>query len=159
VKQLVLLRHAEAEPAGPGTRDFDRILTERGRSQALEAADVIAAAQLTVDECLVSPARRTRDTASIVIRKLAVVVPTEFVTTLYLAAPDAMLQALQGCRTKSDCVLLIGHNPGMSELASTLSRSTQGLTLRTGGVCQLTFAHNAWDQLAAQCASACRVLR
>jgi phosphohistidine phosphatase len=159
VKQLLLLRHAEAEPAAPGTRDFDRILTERGRLEALEAGEAIATVHLKIDEVLVSPAQRTRQTLAIVVGKLGFNVPTELVPTLYLASPDAMHQALQGCRSTSNTVLVVGHNPGISELAQQLSRATPGLTLRTAGACQLTFLQDSWDDLTEQRASTWKLLR
>jgi phosphohistidine phosphatase len=159
VKQLLLLRHAEAEPAAPGTRDIDRVLTERGRQEALEAAEVIAAAGLSIDEILLSPARRTSQSADIMMRRLGLLLAVERVPALYLGAAQALLQALQGCRSTSNTVLVIGHNPGISELAQQLSRSTPGLTLRTGGVCQLTFAQQHWDGIGSDAATTWAVLR
>jgi phosphohistidine phosphatase len=160
VKQLLLLRHAEAEPAAAGILDFDRALSERGRREAEEAAEVISAAQLSIDECLVSPARRTRETVAIVTGKLGLTeVPTELMPTLYLAGPDAMREALYGARGSSHTLLVVGHNPGISELASQLCGDTPGVTLRTGGVCQLTFSTDDWAELAAQPAVACIIMR
>jgi len=159
VKQLLLLRHAEAEPAAAGVSDSDRVLTERGRRQALSAADAIAAAGLEVDEALVSPAQRTRETASIVIRRLGLGIPITHIATLYLAAPDVMLQALRACRAQARTVLLIAHNPGLSALAHELAGGTQALVLRTAGLCHLTLPQQNWEEIGAVNASACEILR
>jgi phosphohistidine phosphatase len=159
VKQLLLLRHAEAKPAPSGASDSDRALTEHGRRQALGAAAAIAAAGLKVDEALVSPAQRTRETASIVIRGLGLGIPITHIAALYLAAPEVMLRALQACRAQTHTVLLIAHNPGLSELAQELAGDTQAIVLRTAGLCHLTLPQQSWEEIGTVPASACEVLR
>jgi phosphohistidine phosphatase len=159
LKQVLLLRHAEAQAGSPGTKDFDRVLTERGRQQAAEAAPALAAAHLTIDEILISPSRRTRETADILIRGLALTLPARAVAELYLAAPAVMLEVLEHCRATSSTVLLIGHNPGISELAAQLNGESEGIALRTAGLCQLSFAQQRWDDIGAQRASSWKLLR
>ena len=75
MKRLLLLRHAAAEPADAGTEDIDRPLSPRGRGEALEVADRIARAGLRCDALLVSPALRTRETATIVAAELDLPLP------------------------------------------------------------------------------------
>ena len=159
MKQLLLLRHAEAESAPAGSSDNDRALTERGRREALSAANAIAAAGLEIDEALVSPAQRTRETAGIVARTLNLAIPITHVATLYLAAPDVILQALQSCRAHSRTVLLIAHNPGLSELLHELAGGTQAIVLRTAGLCHLTLPQQSWKESGTVSASACEILR
>jgi phosphohistidine phosphatase len=159
VKQLLLLRHAEAEPAPPGAKDFDRLLTARGRLEALAAAETLAAAHLTIDEILVSPARRARETADIFARRLKLAIAPGVVAELYLAPPDVMLGILEHCSVTSDTILLIGHNPGISELAHQLHAGSDSSGLRTAGLCQLTFAHDRWQGIGGQRASGYRLLR
>ena len=159
MKQLLLLRHAEAEPAPAGSSDNDRALTDRGRREAVSAANAIAAAGLTIDEALASPAQRTRETASIVARRLNLTLPITHVATLYLAAPQVILQALQSCRAQSRTVLLIAHNPGLSDLVHELAGGTQAMVLRTAGLCHLTLPQQSWEQTGTVSASACEILR
>jgi phosphohistidine phosphatase len=159
VKQLLLLRHAEAQPASPHIKDFDRILTERGRQEAAQAADALAAARLTIDEILVSPSRRTRETADSVMHRLGLRMPARAVAELYLAAPGVMLETLEGCQVTSSTVLLIAHNPGISELARQLGGGSGGLSLRTAGLCHLSLAQDRWDDIGSERASAWQLLR
>jgi phosphohistidine phosphatase len=159
MRQLILLRHAQAEPAQPGASDTDRALTERGRLEAVAAAEAIAAAQLRIDEVLASPALRTRETASLVAGRLSLAVPVNHVAALYLGSPHALLLALQNCRPTAQTLLMIAHNPGISELAHRLARDARGIALRTAGVCRLTWAHDSWDKLGTTQASAFEVLR
>jgi phosphohistidine phosphatase len=159
LKQLLLLRHAEAEAGSPGSKDFDRPLTQRGRQDAAEAAQTITAENLTIDEILISPSRRTRETTDILIRALGLRLAAKAVAELYLAAPAVMLELLETCQANSNAVLLIGHNPGISELASQLCAGSEGLSLRTAGLCQLSFAHTRWDDIGAQRPSSWKLLR
>ena len=159
MRQLILLRHAEAEPAQPGAGDINRPLTERGRLEAFAAAEAIATARLRIDEVLASPALRTRETAGLVADRLNLALPVNHVAALYLGAPHALLLALQNCRPAAQTLLMIGHNPGISGLAHTLARAAQGIALRTAGVCRLTWPHDSWDQVGTTDASAFEVLR
>jgi phosphohistidine phosphatase len=159
MKQLILLRHAEAEPAQPGTSDVDRALTQRGRLEAVTAAQAIAAAGLTIDEVLISPAQRARETASVVTATLQLQLPLNPVPALYLAAPHAILVTIQRCRPAAQALLLIAHNPGISELIPVLARDAQGIVLQTAGVLHLTLAQDSWDQSGRTDAGAFEVLR
>jgi phosphohistidine phosphatase len=159
MRQLILLRHAEAEPARPGAGDIDRALTDRGRLEALTAAEVIATVQLHIDEVLASPALRTRETADLVAGRLNLAAPVNQVAALYLGAPNALLLALQNCRPTTQTLLMIGHNPGISELAHRLARAAQGVALRTAGVCRLTWPHDSWDRVGTAEAGAFELLR
>ena len=60
MKQLILLRHAEAQSQRPGLADFDRALTDHGRTQALDAADCLHRLAVRIDALLASPALRAR---------------------------------------------------------------------------------------------------
>ena len=149
MKHLLLLRHAEAEESAPGTSDFDRMLTERGHSDAREAAASLASTGLSPDIVLASPARRARDTISIVAAQLGLAVPIEYQPPLYLGSPDALLQALRRSPPDAWTVLLVGHNPGISELAQQLAGDGQAIALRTAGLCHLAFEQTHWNSLGA----------
>lgn len=159
MKQLLLLRHAEAEAAPPGAKDFDRTLTERGRLEAAEAAAAIAAASITIDEILLSPSRRTRETADVVMHRLGLQTQARIIAPLYLAAADTMLETVRDCRHSSGTVLLIAHNPGISELAHLLSGGAEEVGLRTAGLCLLVFPVDSWENVDAERASSSALLR
>jgi phosphohistidine phosphatase len=159
VKQLLLLRHAEAESAPPGSKDHDRALTEHGRREAAAAALVIAAVPLHIDLILVSPARRTRETAALVATRLGLELEKTVVNELYLASPDDVLQVLSTRAGTSSVVLLVGHNPGLTELACQLSGDLQLPSLRTAGLCRLTWSQAGWDAVGTVPVSTCAILR
>jgi phosphohistidine phosphatase len=156
---LLLLRHAEADAAESGLADIDRPLSVRGRTQALDAADCIAAAELRIDAMLVSPALRTRETAIIVAAELDITDELRFEPALYLGTPDELLPAVQRCAADTETVLMVGHNPGLSALAQQFMGGSQRIELRPAGLCRIQFEHTAWPQVRPELAVACTILR
>lgn len=159
MRHLVLLRHAEAEPARAGQADAERSLTERGRTEALDAAQCILDAGLRIDTMLVSTAVRTRETAVIVAAQLDIFDGFIYEPTFYLAAPDALLSGLHLHNPASETVLIVGHNPGLSELATQFISGDRSVQLHTGGLCQINFDDHSWLDIAAGNATSVSVLR
>jgi len=115
------MRHAHAEWPGYSGGDFDRPLTARGLADAVTSARAIRAEGLVPDSLLVSPARRTRQTAEIVARELGLPsTALHFEDALYNATASTLARELRR-RTAGGRVLLVAHNPGISALARQLS--------------------------------------
>jgi phosphohistidine phosphatase len=160
MKQLLLLRHAHAEETRSGLADIDRALSPRGRAEALDAARSIGGAGLQCEAVLVSPAVRARETATIVAAELDLVVGLSFEPALYLGNPDALLAPLRRCPSGLKTLLMVGHNPGLSELAQRFNGAAPAIELRTAGLCAITFAAEAvWDELRPQWATVITLLR
>ena len=116
MRRLILFRHAKAEPRAPGQDDFDRPLAERGREDAAIIGRALAAQGLAPDRVLISPARRTAETWTSC-RDAFPPVRAELVRDLYNAAPEDIREAIEAVAERSDTVMVIGHNPGLHELA------------------------------------------
>jgi phosphohistidine phosphatase len=159
MRRLLLLRHGEAEAIATGGSDIERALTAQGRNEVVSAADVMTRAQLCVDRVLVSSARRTLETAAIMAERLTFPRPAEPQEALYLAPPPGLLQSLARCHASCHQVMLIGHNPGLSDLVERLTDGRQRLTLRTAGLCLLSFASDGWRDIAADIADEFEWLR
>lgn len=118
--QLLLLRHAKSVPDDPGLPDHARPLNARGRDAAAAMRVAMRSLGLAPDVVLVSSALRTRQT-------LAALEPwddtpiVEPMDQLYLAPPERMLAVLRQVAETARSVLLIGHNPGLHELAVQLA--------------------------------------
>lgn len=122
-RQALIARHAHADwPAFAG-RDFDRRLTPRGETDARRAAAAMRAAGHVPSLLLVSPARRTLQTARIFVEELALPAASlRLVDALYNASA-AMLEAelRQALAQQDGLLLLVAHNPGISQLAQQLA--------------------------------------
>jgi phosphohistidine phosphatase len=118
--QLLLLRHAKSSWDDATLPDRDRPLNKRGQRAAAGIRGAMRELGLAPDVILVSPARRTRET-------LAALEPwddtplIEPMESLYLASAPCLLAVLRGVSETVRSLLLIGHNPGMQELALMLA--------------------------------------
>jgi phosphohistidine phosphatase len=154
MKQLLLLRHAHAQEAQPGLEDIDRPLSTRGRAEALEAAQCIAKAGLRCDAVLVSLAVRATETARIVAAKLNLLADLRVESALYPGDPEALLGSLKDCPSELETLLMVGHNPGLSEFAQHFNSAGPAIELRPTGLCVIRFADQAnWRELPAQAAA------
>ena len=115
-KRLVLMRHGHAQQAA---EDFIRPLSARGKEAAAQAAEQFAAAGLQLDAVLCSSAQRALHTAEIVCEHCNLPPPEER-RDLYLAPASDYLDVLRGLPDQQNAVLLVAHNPGISELARRL---------------------------------------
>ena len=70
VKNLLLIRHAEALPQAQDERDFQRVLSERGVNQAALLGDYLSLINLNFDTLFLSPAERTKQTTKIFSKNL-----------------------------------------------------------------------------------------
>lgn len=122
--RLWLLRHGSAESSSLGG-DADRALTAEGATQAQRIGAQLAAAEAP-QLILCSAARRARETAALVIEaaggalaaaELCVEAP------LYLASARALLSRLSTLDPGTPAVMVVGHNPGLSELVGRLART------------------------------------
>ncbi len=115
-RHLVLMRHAETEPARPGHRDLDRRLTETGLAQAAAAGRWLTD-RYPVDAILCSPAVRTRETLA----ELGVGGTAEFPDWLYDAGGDTILDGIRGLPSRYADRARVGHAPGIPAVAHELA--------------------------------------
>lgn len=117
---LILLRHAKAEPQHPAGSDFERALAPRGREEAQRAAAWLSARrEWPPARVLCSPARRTLQTAEALSAGLDARILREE-RLIYEADPGTLLELVETHLPQASPLLLIGHNPGLSELLSAL---------------------------------------
>jgi phosphohistidine phosphatase len=121
MKTLTLLRHAKSGWDDPVTRDFDRPLNERGRRAARTVGAEMKAQRLAFDLVLASPARRVVETLEEIAAGFGPVEP-EYDERLYLAPAATLLDIVRHAPQAAQRLLLVGHNPGLEELALRLSR-------------------------------------
>ena len=122
MKRLHILRHAKAQQAEPGQDDHARALTLRGVADAEAMARYLRKSGARVDRVLVSTAARTVQTADLVLRELETPPRADYRDALYLAEPGKILGMIQSLPVRTSALMVIGHNPGLEELAAILAR-------------------------------------
>lgn len=123
MQELILLRHAHAEPARPGQPDLDRPLSPVGLGEAKAAGDWLRAQGLLPDRVLCSPACRTRQTLDALGDLGTHDVREE--PAIYEASAGTLI-ALIDAQSDARRLLLVGHNPGLERLAALLYSGQSG---------------------------------
>lgn len=119
MRRLILFRHAKTEGRSEAGDDISRRLTERGRDESVLMGRVLAEHGYTPDLALVSPAARAVESW----QGLAESFPrakVERCRGLYDAAPEDIAEEIERDTGSADTVIVVGHNPGLQELAVNL---------------------------------------
>lgn len=120
--QLIIVRHAHADWPNHSGPDFERPLTDRGVAEARATARAIAAAGHRPTLLLASPACRTRQTAEILAEELQLPpAAVRCVDSLYNASASTLEAELRKAGKTDQLMVLVAHNPGVSDLARALS--------------------------------------
>jgi len=147
-RRMILMRHGQAHPEQPPHEDFARALTERGRGDAEAMGRLLVRRGWIPDAIVASPAERTAATARIVAETLDFDgASLAWAPALYLADADQYWQALESQDATRCCVLICGHNPGLSRLAGLLGKPAQRRELPTAGLVTAVFRGASWRGL------------
>lgn len=149
IRQLLLLRHAKASKCESSQPDQERPLRHRGRMTAAMMRRMMKSEELVPDLVLVSPARRAMETLE-ALRPWSHPPSVEVTEALYLADAPRLLEILRETGEQARSILVIGHNPGLHDLAQFLvgphgaeatGKSTQRLfkSFPTCALAELTF--------------------
>ncbi|MDQ3229973.1 MAG: histidine phosphatase family protein [Pseudomonadota bacterium] len=143
MRELILLRHAHAEQATPGQADIDRPLSTEGIAEAEAAAAWLKANNLVPDRVLCSPSRRTRETMEAVLGKVGYV--DQRLDDAIYEATSGTLAGLADTHREAERLLLVGHNPGLEQLAALMHSGQSGdhRGMPPGGIAVLTLPVDA----------------
>jgi phosphohistidine phosphatase len=157
-RRLTLLRHAEAQALDSCPEDFERALTRRGVIEAQEIAERIVRRHLIPDLLLVSPAERAWSTAEIVASACELdTKQLQCARELYLATPETTWKLLARRDSSLRHILICGHNPGLSQVASRLGPIPARRNLTTAGLATAVWLNADWDALQPETAATCEL--
>lgn len=155
-RRLTLLRHGKAQSMDACAEDFERALTHRGKIEAREMALRIVYRDLIPDLILVSPAERTWATAEIIADACELdEKQVQCARELYLATPEAIWRLLAARDAALGHIMICGHNPGLSQVASRLGPKPESRELPTGGIASAVWHDAAWQTLQPESAVSC----
>lgn len=138
---LILLRHAKSDWSGH-EGDHDRPLAKRGRRQAPEAGRWLAANVASIDLAIVSTANRARSTWDLASDELDEPPQTRLDDDAYAASAADLLHMVRSLDEALNTVVLVGHNPGIEELAEVLTAERVPMPTSALAVIELT---STWD--------------
>jgi len=125
VRTVYLWRHAKSDWAEAGLKDHERPLSERGKKAAPLMAAYLKAKKYRPDLILCSTARRTVETYDALNEVLAGSLTVRFEDGIYLAEPRHLMDRLRWLEDAVKSVMIIGHNPGVAQLASQLAHAAK----------------------------------
>jgi phosphohistidine phosphatase len=153
MKNLTLLRHAKSGWDDLVSRDFDRPLNPRGRRAARTVGQEMKARGLAFDLVLASPARRVIETLEEVTASYGAL-EAQYDERLYLASVATLLDIVRAAPDQVERLLLVGHNPGLEELALCLAQRDEGglrgeveVKYPTGTVAEIALPVEHWAEV------------
>lgn len=157
IHTLYLLRHAEASPARASTDDHERPLTGRGRAEARSCGEWLRGRNLRPGRVYCSTSLRTRQTLEEIGEGYGVdfpEIPREFLPEIYHASPEALLALIHDLPEEAHSAVIIGHNPGLYQLAANLAGEGEDACLDalaqgfpTGGAAALRLNIPQWQDI------------
>jgi phosphohistidine phosphatase len=156
-KRLILLRHAKSAWEDQDIADFERPLSTRGRRAAPIVGAYLARAGYLPELVLCSSARRAVETLELATAAWPSPPNVRKQKSLYLAMPREMLKRLQAAGGSLGSVMLVGHNPGIADLANWLchdgdpgARAALSRKFPTGAVAVIDFDVEDWRDVDAE---------
>jgi phosphohistidine phosphatase len=146
MRELILMRHAEAATGDLTAEDFQRPLTSNGQAAAIRAARALLVERGLPDRILCSPSLRTLTTAQLMQQTMNL--PVGHIATdnlIYLASGKALRRVLAMTDSSVTRLLLVGHNPGVSQLLTNLSSAHRSLA--TAEYACLPLPISGWSEL------------
>ena len=148
MKYLTLLRHAKSSWKDPSLADHDRPLNKRGKGDAPRMGARLMARKERPSLIVTSTAVRARATARLVADALGY--PREFLQSdraLYHADPGQILAVVAQQDDAFEHVLLVGHNPGFTDLANALVPGLRLANIPTAGVVAIALDVALWSDV------------
>src|SRR5262249_18684603 len=154
MRRLILLRHAKSDWTSPGMRDHARPLAGRGRDAAPRIGAYMAHHGLVPDQVLCSTAARAQQTLDLVVAQFPEKIPISYDERIYEVADEDILAVIKQTRTDVHTLLVVGHNPGLRDLAELViasgdvdARARVLEKFPTAGLAVIDFPIDDWRKL------------
>jgi phosphohistidine phosphatase len=154
VRRLLLLRHTKSSWRDEALADIERPLAPRGRRAAPAIGVYLRDHALIPEFVLVSTAQRTRETWQLVNLMFAEAPTVRYDEKLYLADAEDILKRIAKAPATAATVMVIGHNPGLQELAVALYDGGEAMDFNrlkakfpTGGLAIYEFDIDRWSDI------------
>jgi phosphohistidine phosphatase len=147
MKTLYLMRHAKSSWKDGPIEDFDRPLNKRGERDAPFMGKLMNQTGILPQEMISSPAKRALSTASLFCSEIKFPHHKLKVdNNLYAASSKEMLSVIENLSENVESVLIIAHNPGLTDLANYLSDFPID-NIPTCGIVELLFNKKSWKEI------------
>ena len=146
MRTLVLIRHAKSSWANPLQSDFERPLNERGKTEAPAMGQKLKAASILPDLIISSSAKRTRQTAKRIAREVGYNEDNiKWEEKLYHCIPSVLEEVIYEIKDNVQTVVIVAHNPGITEFVNQLSPEFRIDNMPTCGVVAAQMENGEWN--------------
>ncbi len=146
MKKIILIRHAKSDWDNPSLPDYDRQLADRGLRDAPQMAISLKNRGVHLDLICSSTAQRAKQTACITAAVLGYQESEiKWEKSLYHASASYLLQFIQSQSDQVQTLVLVGHNPGLTELINILGVKLDNLP--TSGQFAFSLSTDHWKEL------------
>ncbi|MDX4058314.1 histidine phosphatase family protein [Aliarcobacter skirrowii] len=146
MRELILIRHAKSDWSNPLLDDFERPLNKRGEKNAPFMAKILKKELQKPDLIISSPSFRTKLTLEYFLKEFEYKGEVIFEKSIYEAPFENLLKVIKNIDNKYKTIFLIGHNPGLNDLANFLLGSFED-NIPTSGVLKIDFDTNSWKNI------------
>ena len=147
MKTLYLVRHAKSSWKDARLQDHDRPLNKRGEQDAPRMGKRLGRRRPKPEVIISSPAVRAKSTAKILAAEIGFPKSGIIVDGLiYAAGPEDLVSVIRGLDNAVDCVMLVGHNPALTQLVNSLAHCDIA-NVPTCGLAVLEFRIHAWHDI------------
>ncbi|ALO28086.1 MULTISPECIES: SixA phosphatase family protein [Leptospira] len=155
MKQIHLFRHSKSDWETGFKSDHGRVLSKKGKKNAQSLRKYLEKIEFKIDLFLVSNSKRTVDTYKIITKSGALSSETKITEKLYESDSEDILTMIRGLNLKFKDVALLGHNPGIEEIANRLIRGNEDLSFSesmffkfpTSGFLSIRIETESWKEL------------
>lgn len=147
MKKLFIVRHAKSSWDFPDLDDYDRPLNRRGKRNAPEMGQRLAARDVLPDTLISSPAKRAAATARRIAEQISF--PVNMIKhepLFYHGSINSMVGVIKSVIDEVETLMIFGHNPGLTDLTNQLSGSDI-YNIPTCGIAEIDFDISSWSFL------------
>ncbi len=143
MKTLLIMRHGKSSWKDDKLPDNERPLKKRGRKDSAHMGELLKKKDLIPDVVLCSTAKRSRQTADILLEEMDYKGEVQYLDSLYMAETEVFFNVLHALPDYA-CVLIIGHNPGLETLLQMMTNDINSLP--TAAVAHVTLPIEHWEE-------------
>jgi phosphohistidine phosphatase len=145
MKTLLIMRHAKSSWKEPDQKDEKRPLSKKGKKQAAQMGSLLKNENILPDMIISSSVNRAEQTTKLVVENSNYQGEVLYLDRLFMAEVDVIYDVLKLLPDQADCVLLIGHNPGLEGLLQILTGKVESLP--TAAIASLSLPINSWKEI------------
>lgn len=148
MKTLSILRHAKSSWEYPELVDFDRPILTKGVKRTILVCNELRRNNSFPDSIILSPALRAKETAAIVVEQLGLNdIKNQTNKLLYPGYAKSMVEIISTTENSIEHVMIVGHNPGLTDLANHFLPNDSVDWIPTSGLVQIEFDSTSWKDI------------